>query len=369
MGQPRIVRAERLGEIEAAEVRLPATGIFSTLTLPELELLYVAQGTLQLVAGAVRRTARPGDVIVRRVNAAVSIAARTDALVMTLRIPRFLRGQDTYSSLGSAAIRLIRGAALTAAFRRAHEQFTSRHANRVVLEALCLMTIGLALPLDDEAIHEQYGWFQPVLSRIGTLDQTITTRELANLAGVSPSHLSRVFRELKGCSVAAYQRQLRIAEACRLMREPQLSLTRIARMSGYSDQSHFSNAFRRQVGCSPRDFRRRLDTMASSGRSAATFDVAGEYRFWSHTADGRPYDGTLTISGSPWAYEGVVRTTVMPDVPIESVAIAGDVVVVTGRVPAGLAVLHLRMRGEAFVGDWKLASGGRPLAGHRHRPS
>ena len=167
--------------------------------------------------------------------------------------------------------------------------------------------------------------------------------------------------------MGVYQRQLRIAEACRLMHNPHVSLTKIARMCGFSDQSHFSNTFRRDVGCSPRDYRRRLEATVPSGPAVATFDPVGEYRFRSHTADGRPYNGTISIMGSPWAYHGSVRTSVMPDVSIDSIAISGDRMVLTGRVPAGLAVLQLRMRGDSFAGGWRLAAEGRPLSGHRQR--
>jgi AraC family transcriptional regulator len=47
----------------------------------------------------------------------------------------------------------------------------------------------------------------------------LTIEEIARAVGVSEDHLSRVFRETFGRPAAAYYTRLRIAVACRLLRE------------------------------------------------------------------------------------------------------------------------------------------------------
>jgi hypothetical protein len=55
----------------------------------------------------------------------------------------------------------------------------------------------------------------------------------------------------------------------------------------------------------------------------------------------------------------------MPDVPIEIVAVHGRRLVPTARVPAGLAILDLRVRAAEIEGEWRLAGKGTAVRGRR----
>ncbi|CAN5247519.1 AraC family transcriptional regulator [soil metagenome] len=83
--------------------------------------------------------------------------------------------------------------------------------------------------------------------------QNITLEELANIAFLSPFHLLRVFREETGITPHAYQTQIRIERAKRLLRDG-FSITQTALATGFFDQSHFSKQFKRYVGISPGKF-------------------------------------------------------------------------------------------------------------------
>ena len=52
------------------------------------------------------------------------------------------------------------------------------------------------------------------------------------------------------------QEQTRKALALRYIRDPDMSLSRIAQMLGFSDQSNFARAFKRWTGQSPGEFQR-----------------------------------------------------------------------------------------------------------------
>ena len=86
--------------------------------------------------------------------------------------------------------------------------------------------------------------------------QVASLGELATEVGVHPLTLARGFRKAYGCSVGAYLRWLRIAQAARRLSETDSPLAEIALEAGFADQSHFSNAFRRETGQSPSAFRR-----------------------------------------------------------------------------------------------------------------
>lgn len=80
---------------------------------------------------------------------------------------------------------------------------------------------------------------------------------LAEIAGVSPEHLARTFREAEGCTVGEYVRRLRVERARRALEEGDLPLSRLALDLGFYDQSHFTRTFKAHVGCPPGEYRRR----------------------------------------------------------------------------------------------------------------
>ncbi len=84
---------------------------------------------------------------------------------------------------------------------------------------------------------------------------------MARELGVHPVHLARDFRRRFGCTAGEYVRRLRVDEACRLLRESDLPLARIAALTGFADQAHFCRAFKRQTMRTPRAFR------AAAGRT------------------------------------------------------------------------------------------------------
>lgn len=84
-----------------------------------------------------------------------------------------------------------------------------------------------------------------------------TARELAEICGVGPRHLLRLFRNLTGETVSAYIQKTQIRRGQRLLLDGTVSLKQIADRLGYSDSSAFSKAFKRHVGESPDRFRRR----------------------------------------------------------------------------------------------------------------
>jgi AraC family transcriptional regulator len=79
--------------------------------------------------------------------------------------------------------------------------------------------------------------------------------ELAEAAGVHPSHLLRVFRARQGCSPGEFVRRRRVAFACRRLSDTRDPLALIALASGFADQSHFCRVFRRQMGVTPAAYR------------------------------------------------------------------------------------------------------------------
>jgi AraC family transcriptional regulator len=84
----------------------------------------------------------------------------------------------------------------------------------------------------------------------------ISLRELAQVAGVSPRHFERAFRQAVGVPPHAYVIAVRVAASKHLLiAEPTLAVEHIATRVGFGSASHLAAAFRRRTGCSPTAFR------------------------------------------------------------------------------------------------------------------
>ena len=79
----------------------------------------------------------------------------------------------------------------------------------------------------------------------------LSVDEVAQVAGLSPSHFSRVFRTEMGETFVSYLRRLRCEQASELLRSTNLSVQEIAHRCGFSDHSYFTRVFRATMGASP----------------------------------------------------------------------------------------------------------------------
>jgi AraC family transcriptional regulator len=90
------------------------------------------------------------------------------------------------------------------------------------------------------------------------LAEGISVEELADLAGLSPFHFSRVFKQATGMSPLQFVTRERVTRAQQLIRETSRSLIEIALDVGYTSPSHFAQVFRRVAGVTPTAFRSAL---------------------------------------------------------------------------------------------------------------
>jgi len=79
--------------------------------------------------------------------------------------------------------------------------------------------------------------------------------QLAQIADVSPEHLSREFKEVFKLTVGEYRRQVKVKQSCHMLRHTDKDLCGIAFEAGFSDQSHFGRVFKKQTGLTPIEYR------------------------------------------------------------------------------------------------------------------
>lgn len=87
------------------------------------------------------------------------------------------------------------------------------------------------------------------------LPNTVNITQLAESLGVSRITLFRAFRATFGMTPIEYLAAQRMQTACRLLRNPAISLKEVARASGFGDQKYFYRSFKRVTGQTPTAYR------------------------------------------------------------------------------------------------------------------
>jgi AraC family transcriptional regulator len=90
------------------------------------------------------------------------------------------------------------------------------------------------------------------------LESDLSLAEIADVAGMSISHLKTLFRNSTGVSVHQYVLRRRVERAKSLLRERDLSITQIAFATGFAHQSHLARHMRRILGITPATIRKDL---------------------------------------------------------------------------------------------------------------
>lgn len=89
------------------------------------------------------------------------------------------------------------------------------------------------------------------------LDRDLSLSTLAEVAGVSASHLKSAFRRSTGLPVHEYVIQRRVERAKHLLTQGKLPASEIALEAGFSHQSHMARCMRRVLGLTPSALTRR----------------------------------------------------------------------------------------------------------------
>jgi len=89
------------------------------------------------------------------------------------------------------------------------------------------------------------------------VDTNLNLTEISKSLDINPSYLSREFSKyFDNLSFGEYIRKLRIEKAIELIKLQTRSLTEVAYLTGFSDQSHFTRIFKQHTGKNPSAFKK-----------------------------------------------------------------------------------------------------------------
>ncbi|MBD3239107.1 MAG: helix-turn-helix domain-containing protein [Chitinivibrionales bacterium] len=128
-----------------------------------------------------------------------------------------------------------------------------------MLFALCRYYRDRMVPSDDDGKRRrELAALGPVFEHIEAHSaERLTGRSLAEVAGLSPAYLSRLFHRVTGTTLTGYITRYRVDRAKQLLLEDRLTTSQIAFEVGFESESYFYRAFRGITGFTPRTFRQR----------------------------------------------------------------------------------------------------------------
>ncbi|MBR3969797.1 MAG: helix-turn-helix transcriptional regulator [Ruminococcus sp.] len=115
----------------------------------------------------------------------------------------------------------------------------------------------LYLDLDDSKLDEYSEKFNSVMQYIdANYMYDISLDRLADVAGYSKYHFSRIFKQYNSMSYLQYINARRTKAAEHLLLDPNLSITDVAMQAGFKSLTTFNRIFKEIKHCTPSDFKK-----------------------------------------------------------------------------------------------------------------
>lgn len=104
----------------------------------------------------------------------------------------------------------------------------------------------------DSRIHDALIYIEKNLEFSPSLE------DAATYVALSPSHFSRLFKQVTGSSYTDYLTSIRLQHAQILLGKTNLSIGEIATKAGFANGNYMCNVFKNKYNCSPSEFRKQL---------------------------------------------------------------------------------------------------------------
>ncbi len=104
-------------------------------------------------------------------------------------------------------------------------------------------------------ISSRPDWLKTVLELLNdNWNEPFSLKDLAKVANVYPTTISKYFPKYLSCTLGEYRRRLKIEKSLGFIKTSALSLTEIAYQCGFADQSHFTRTFKQMTNFLPSDY-------------------------------------------------------------------------------------------------------------------
>lgn len=238
---------------------------------PELEILFVMQGEIQLTMSGLKQTLKKEDVVLINSNVLHSVRGIGGTLVGRARFSRqvisgIMRNERIGFLCNSAADHTHSYYEVRSIFHELiYLNVRGNHRTTCMQDSLlyrlldCLIENYQIQVFSDYSEELQDERIQRIIHYVNEHYQSgISLAELADLLYVSQSTLSRLFKKQTGIYFAEYVNQVRMQHALNDLLYTDKNVTEIAMDSGFSNPSGFNKVFRGTYGTAPSEYRERL---------------------------------------------------------------------------------------------------------------
>jgi AraC-like DNA-binding protein len=259
-------RPESLSGIEALHARF-VRHAYRPHSHPTWTVAMVERGAARFELDATKQRADQGELFVlepEAVHTGMAAVPEGWAYKVLYIDPALVHGWAERDAPSPRAARWVvfRDSALRTALNRAHRTLVAEPSTTLATEEAVLAAVAALRPHlrpGAPARGREYAEHAPVRRARAHLrerwDQRITLAELATVAGLSRFELIRRFREQNGVTPHAYQINLRVEHARRLL-SGGIPPAEVAAACGFADQPHLTRVFKRAVGVTPARYAR-----------------------------------------------------------------------------------------------------------------
>lgn len=157
-------------------------------------------------------------------------------------------GSDLDDQLLASTVRFLRSLASDCDRRVLSPLYLEETVYRILQSEQCSRLVGFAVQEERSPVADTLNYIADHLA------ESLTVTALARRVHLSPSALSRAFRETTGRSPYQYLKEARLVRARELLVEGRHGSTDVAYIVGYISVSHFIKEFRNRFGATPGEY-------------------------------------------------------------------------------------------------------------------
>ncbi|WP_222983743.1 helix-turn-helix domain-containing protein [Flagellimonas meishanensis] len=128
----------------------------------------------------------------------------------------------------------------------------------VSLDCLMLQLCNELCDISEVKLQRRPQWVGKLQEIIYDDPMQVTLKSLSDILGIHPVHLSRSVPKYLDTTLGDYIRRSKLRRSFHLLIDSKHSLTEIAYLCGFADQSHFTRSFKQYFNKTPKSFRRQL---------------------------------------------------------------------------------------------------------------
>lgn len=258
------------------------------------ELDFILDGTARCRRGSETRIVRPGDIVLFNPHEPHGFVAREDNVLTMLSlqihqlfirryveiVPKLRFNCNEIEDLPREQYEALKKVLFQTAIAHFHNNTSDKfntfgYATLLLGRLVSTISWELAQNPDSSEKELEKSRVQRLINYIDeNYRQKITLSMLAEMEGISSTHLSHFFRKAFGVSFQAYLSAQRLEKALVLMRDKTIPIVDICMNCGFSDSRYLEAACQKAFGCSVAEYRERIE---AHGEIESLLDSGGLY--------------------------------------------------------------------------------------------